>query len=132
MKRWAILAMAIWLLVILGGVAYAVTLTPQTITTTGLVVTPVTATDTAYEFNNTGREFIYINNAYTDTLNYTITILGTVGGYALEDITGSVVSGTAKYIGPFNPVYANAADGNVDFTIDIIDGNITLAILRLP
>ncbi len=131
MKCYVIVILLAISLALLGGVAYAVTLTPQTITTDGLVITPVAATNTEYEFSNLGREFIYINNASASTLNYTVTIPGTVSGYELEDITGTVGSGVTVYVGPFNPTFANAADGNVDFTIDIT-ASVTLAVLRLP
>ncbi len=132
MKHIAVLVIAVFLILMMVGVVYATTLTPQTITTSGLVVTPVAGSGTGeYEFNNTGREFIYIENNSGGSLDYTITIPGTVGGYALEDITGSVADGTVEYIGPFNPTYANAADGNVDFTISVTT-SVNLAVLRLP
>ena len=130
MNRSLLIVFVLALLLTMAGVAYAATLTPQVITTSGLVITPVAATGTTYEFANDGHQAIYINNGSGGTLNYTITIPGRVGGYELEDITGSVADGTAKYIGPFNPTYANAADGNVDFTISVTN-SVTLAVIEL-
>lgn len=130
MKRNMLFVVIAALLFVLVGVAYAATLTPQVITTSGLVITPVAATGTTYEFANDGHQAIYINNGSGSTLYYTVTVPGTVGGYTLEDITGSVANGTAKYIGPFNPTYVNASDGNVDFTISVTT-SVYLAVLEL-
>lgn len=132
MKTGFVVAIVVVLMLALAGVAYAATLTPQVITTDGLVVTPVAGSGTgAYEFPNTGREFIYIENGSGGELDYTVTIPGKVGGYELEDITGAVATGTTVYVGPFNPTYANNASGNVGFTVSVTS-SVNLAVLRLP
>lgn len=130
MNRSLLIVFVLALLLTMAGVAYAATLTPQVITTSGLVITPVAATGTTYEFANDGHQAIYINNGSGGTLYYTVTVPGTVGGYSLEDITGSVANGAAEYVGPFNPTYTNASDGNVDFTISTTD-TVTLAVIEL-
>lgn len=117
-------------LLLLAGVAYATTLTPRGITPAGLVLTPVPATATEFDFENDGHQAIWFSNGSDSTLNYTVTIPGSVAGYALEDIVGTVISHTELYVGPFNPTYANNASGKVDFTVDITD-SVMLAVIEL-
>lgn len=119
------------LLLMLAGMAYAVTLTPQEITTSGIIITPVATIGTANEFANSGHEFLYITNGSGDTIYYTITVPAMVGGYNLEDISGTVAAGKTKLVGPFNPTYVNAADGNVDIAFNSTT-TVTVAVLKLP
>ena len=131
MKRNVVLiALVVGLLALMVGVAYAATLTPQTISTSGLIVTPEAAPGTSNEFANDGKQVIYLNNGSGGTLYYTVTVPAKVGGFDLTDLTGSVANGVAKYIGPFNPTYVNAADGHVDFALSTVS-SVDVAILSL-
>lgn len=131
MKSRVSVLIVVILLFALVSMSYAASLTPQDITTSGIVVTPTTGTATAFEFANTGNEFIYVNNGSGAELTVAVTIPGVVGGFALTDLSVTVVTDTIKLIGPFNPTYANAADGNVDFTISAAT-SVGVAVLRLP
>jgi len=129
-KTSVLIILVVGLLLLMAGVAYAATLTPQTITTAGLNVTPEASVGTANEFANNGKQVIWLNNASGGTLYYTVTVPGKVAGFELTDITGSVASGVAEYVGPFNPTYCNAADGNVDFSLSTTT-SVSVAILEL-
>ena len=129
-KNSVLIVLVLVLVVAMAGVAYAATLTPQEITTSGLVVTPAAAPGVANEFANTGKQFIWLNNASGGTLYYTVTVPGKVGGFDLTDITGSVANNLAEYVGPFNPTYCNAADGNVDFALSTVT-TVSVAVLEV-
>lgn len=125
-----IVVLALLMVVFMAATVWAATLTPQEITKSGIIVTPVTITDTTHTFANDGNQFIYIANASGDTIAYTVTIPGTIGGYNIEDVSGTVADGVTKYVGPFNPTYSNDSSGNVDFATNTAT-SVTLAVLEL-
>ena len=131
MKNRSLIVMTVVLaFVLFAGMALAATHTPQEITTSGLNITPETTVATANEFDNDGSMFLYLNNGSGATLYYTVTVPGQIAGFSIEDITGSVANGVTEYVGPFDPTYCNAADGNVDYALSTTS-SVSVAVLEL-
>lgn len=93
-------------------------LTAQTADRTGAQINlqSVTTAD-GFEFPNTGRTLLVVNNDAGDlVLNFTIVTTVDSEAVSTKDVT--VTASQEWVIGPFPVEYYNAADGNVDVAVD--------------
>ena len=94
------------------------TLTVQTASRTGAqIALQAVTTAGGFEFPNTGRTFLVVNNDVGAlVLNFTIVTTVDSEAVATKDVT--VTASEEWVIGPFPVEYYNAADGNVDVAVD--------------
>lgn len=80
-------------------------LTPVTLkrATDGISLAGVAAAGGGDTFENTGKEFVVINNGGGGAITLTVATPTTVDGLAVADLTASVGAGAIKAVGPFPP-----------------------------
>jgi len=83
----------------------------------GVDVDLLAATADGEKFTNTGKEFFFITNDYTDTVTATFVTAGTFGGFAIEDVTVPISASYSKLVGPFNIAIFNQKSGDDKNTI---------------
>lgn len=95
-------------------------LTVQSIVKTGLIDALVAAAGGGDSFQNTGNEFLDVNNASVGSINVTVAAQKACADYgvsnAAHDIVVAVGAGVRKKIGPFDPKVYNDANGRVQIT----------------
>lgn len=105
-------------------------LTPQVITTAGLVATLGAANAAGHSIVNSGNSFVVVANGAGAPINVTIQTPAVVLGEPVAERVVSVTNGTTAWIGPFPPATFNQTDGTV--YVDFSDvGTITCAAIRL-
>jgi len=97
-------------------------LTLETITRAGLTPALPAADVGGDSFVNTGKEFLYIDNASGGVLTVTLDIQQTVDSQAVIDRTVTIPDGAFKLIGPFPTNIYNDAAKKVNVTYSTVVG----------
>lgn len=104
------------------------TLSPQTVTRSGLAATYASAASGGDQFLNNGKMLLHVKNGATDC-NVTVSTPNTVDGLAIADLTVTVSASTEEFIGPFPASIYNDSSGYVQLSYDD-ESNVTVAVLR--
>jgi hypothetical protein len=92
---------------------------------TEVLVTGVTQTLQTFDytngekFTNTGKEFIVIVNANTQTITATFVTAATYGGFEISDVDVDIPASTTYLVGPFNTSIFNQKSGTDKGTVYI-------------
>lgn len=116
-------------------------ITPTNVLATGVAQSLSAASGDGHKFVNTAKEFVVVNNEYTDPVTLTVVTGGTADGYAIDDVDVSIAAGATKLMGPFATAVFNqrsgADAGKVYLTFDAavtgtVANSVTLNVYRLP
>ena len=89
------------------------------------------STSNVYQVRNSGRVFLHVKKSAAVDCVVTVQTPKQVAGLDVAERTVTVPATTGdKFIGPFPPSVFNVAAGDLEFTLDDIDG-LTVAVLEL-
>lgn len=111
-------------------------LSKQQINKDGLNPTLASAAAAGDTFENSGKEFLYVENTDASGHNVTVTAQvdsfndGVYGEVDLSDVVVTVPAGEFRVFGPFAPAAFNNSDGEAEISYDSETG-LQLAVLQL-
>lgn len=88
------------------------TITPTSLSYSGVAYSAGTASGDGQKFANTGQEFLYVANATGDTITLTIVTGGQFNGFEIDDVTVVIANSASKFIGPFDRSVFNQRVGS--------------------
>ncbi len=97
----------------------------------GVDIAGVAAGASGDKFDNTGKEFLIVENGSESPVTVTLDVKATVGGLAITDPTVSVPAGGVRMVGPFEPRLFNDTDGHVNVTYSA-HTDVTVKAVRAP
>ena len=115
-------------------------ITPTSLSHSGVAQSLSAASGDGHKFANTGEEIVVVTNDYTETVTMTVQTGGTVGGLAIADVDVALTAGQTKIVGPFNKTVFNQPGGSdynqvyLDFNAAVtatVANSVTLAVYRV-
>ncbi len=91
--------------------------------------TVLTLTDT-FTVRNTGRMILHVDKTGAGTVVVVLQTPVEVGGLAVDDISVTVLTGTAQFLGPFPPSVFNNSSGDLKFTLTTTITGLLIAALE--
>ena len=115
----------------MGEIAIA----PQKVVRTGGVATyttdaTLTLTDT-FTVRNTGRMILHVDKVGAGNVSVVLQTLATLAGLAIDEITVTVLTATAQFIGPFPPSIFNSGSNDLKFTLTTTVTGLLIAALEI-
>ena len=104
-------------------------LTTQTITKSGVIITPV-AMSVSDTFVNNGKTVLEIVNASGTTRTITVNSIAACDQGFDHDVSFTVANGVTKFVGPFDISRFNNSTGYATVTVDVA-ASVTIAVISL-
>lgn len=106
------------------------TLTPQDVSTAGVIPTYASATSGGDVFANDGKTMIHVKNAGA---SHDVTIASQIACNqgSTHNTVVTVASGGEEMIGPFDPARYSDSSGNVHLTYSAVTGPLTIGVFQI-